>query len=154
MIFKAWPLDRTVSQEINFHVPTAFSRMLSAAVEAGIEIAKAKPRPAMAPSVSERCVFIGVLQLIGSVAATAVIKTRRRNGAVRIMPSLFFHVDNENPRDHMIANLRGLFGSLIHLFASPAWDRGRPNELQFVSREADSAFPICPFNVWEKSAID
>jgi len=80
MIFKAWPLDRTASHEINFHVPTAFSRMLSAAVEAGIEITKAKPRPAMSASVRVQRVFIGVLQLIGSLGATAVINTRRGNG--------------------------------------------------------------------------
>src|SRR5258708_40212578 len=69
MIFKAWPFDRKVSHEINFHVPTTLSRMLSAAVEAGIEVAKTNPRTAMAPSVGVRRVFIAALRMLVSMPA-------------------------------------------------------------------------------------
>src|SRR5215471_16229827 len=48
---------------------------------------------------------------------------------------------------------KDLLGSPIHALASPAEDRGRLKNLQFVSGEADGVFHIRPFNVWEKSAL-
>jgi hypothetical protein len=63
------------------HVPTAGD--FCCASELVDEIAKTKPRAAMAPSTSVQRVFIGALQMIGSAGSTSgPVKSGVRDGKI------------------------------------------------------------------------